>query len=226
MKLLIGIPAYNEEQMIRSVIQSIPSKIKGFEKVDILVVDDGSIDHTRDVSQKSGAKVLSHILNRGLGGALKTIFAYAIQKHYDVLVTFDADGQHKATDIKDLIQPILDKEKDVMIGTRWRTKANRPLSRYFVNRCANFVTWLLFGIYTTDSQSGLRAFDRRAIEKIKITSDGMEVSSEFFKEIKTHNLRLGEIPISPIYTDYSKRKGQRLDNAPEVLFRLLLRFIR
>lgn len=226
MKLLIGIPAYNEEQMIGNVIESIPIKIKGFEKVDILVVDDGSTDGTKHIAQTKGAIVLSHIINRGLGGALKTIFTYALQNHYDVLVTFDADGQHIGEDLVKLVQPIIEGKKDVVVGTRWKYKAKFPFSRYLVNQCANLITWFLFGILSSDSQSGLRAFDRVAIQKIQITSDGMEVSSEFFKEIKTHKLRLGEVPISPIYTDYSKRKGQRLDNAPEVLFRLLLRFLR
>lgn len=226
MKLLIGIPAYNEGQMIESVIGSIPSKIKGFEKVDILVVDDGSTDGTKHIVQNQGAILLSHIINRGLGGALKTIFAYALQYHYDALVTFDADGQHKGEDLIKLVQPILEEKKDVVIGARWKNRVKVPFSRYLVNQCANLVTWFLFGIYSTDSQSGLRVFNRHAIETIQITSDGMEVSSEFFKEIKTHNLRLGEVPISPIYTDYSIKKGQRLDNAPEVLFRLLIKFLR
>jgi len=226
MKVLIGIPAYNEERTVGEVIKSLPTKIKGVGKVEIVLVDDGSTDATGFIARKSGAKVLTHIINRGLGGALKTIFAYARENHFDLLVTFDADGQHKGADIEKLIQPILKKTKDVMIGSRWNTKNKRPFFRYIVNQCANIATWLLFGVYTTDSQSGLRAFNRKAIEKINITSDGMEVSSEFFKEIKAHNLRFGELAISPIYSKYSTSKGQRLDNAPEVFFRLLLRFIR
>lgn len=226
MKLLIGIPAYNEQQTVGDVIKSLPAKINGIKEIETVLVDDGSTDATGYIAQKSGAKVLTHIINRGLGGALKTIFAYARDDRFDILVTFDADGQHRGADVRKLMQPILHKTKDVMIGSRWKTKGKRPLSRYIVNQCANIATWLLFGIYTTDSQSGLRAFNRKAIEKINITSDGMEVSSEFFKEIKTNNLRFGEVAISPIYSAYSQHKGQRLDNAPEVFFRLLLRFIR
>lgn len=226
MKLLIGIPAYNEEQTIEKVIKSLPKKIAGIDEIETLLVDDGSTDATGDIAAKNGAKVLTHIINRGLGGALKTIFAYARDNRSDILVTFDADGQHRGTDIEKLLQPILHKTKDVMIGSRWKTKDKKPFSRYIVNQFANIATWLLFGVYTTDSQSGLRAFNRKAIEKINITGDGMEVSSEFFKEIKAHNLRFGEVAISPIYSAYSQHKGQRLDNAPEVFFRLLLRFIR
>lgn len=226
MKLLIGIPAYNEERTVGKVIESLPKKLKGIEKVETVLVDDGSFDATGDIARRKGAAVLTHIINRGLGGALKTIFTYARENFYDVLVTFDADGQHNGVDIHRLIEPILNNKKDVMIGSRWKTKNKKPISRYIVNQCANIITWLLFGVYTTDSQSGLRAFNRRAIEKINITSEHMEVSSEFFKEIRSNNLRFGEVPINPIYSGYSQHKGQRLDNAPEVFFRLLLRFIR
>lgn len=226
MKILIGIPAYNEEETIGDVIKSMPRKIKGVAKIDILVVDDGSMDRTSFIARRLGTVVLSHIINRGLGGSLKTIFAYASKNQYDLLVTFDADGQHRAADITRLVEPIIDGKKDVMIGTRWGNKNRKPLVRYLVNECANLLTWLLFGVYTTDSQSGLRAFNRKAIEKIQITSDGMEVSSEFFKEIQANKLRFGEVEIEPLYTDYSIKKGQRIDNAPEVIFKLILKFLR
>lgn len=226
MKLLIGIPAYNESETIGKVIRSLPEKITGFKKIDVLVVDDGSTDNTPEIARKDKARVLSHIINRGLGGALKSLFAYARKNDYDVLVTFDADGQHLASDIIKIVKPILNSKKDVVIGTRWKNKKAVPWGRFLVNQVANLLTLILFGIYTTDSQSGLRAFNRKAISRINITTDGMEVSSEFFKEIKMNNLRLGEIPISPIYTDYSKKKGQRLDDAPEVLLKLLIKFIR
>lgn len=226
MKLLIGIPAYNEAQAIGKVIRSLPKKISGFKKLDVLVVDDGSIDDTAQIVKREKVRVLSHIINRGLGGALKSLFAYARENDYDVLVTFDADGQHLAGDIVKIVKPILNKKKDVVIGTRWKNRNAVPWSRYLVNQIANLLTLILFGIYTSDSQSGLRAFNRKAILKINVTTDGMEVSSEFFKEIKMNNLRLDEVPINPIYTDYSKKKGQRLDNAPEVFLRLLIKFIR
>lgn len=226
MKLLIGIPAFNEEQMIGKAIRTLPRKIEGIDRIDVLVLNDGSTDRSAEVASDEGALVINHIINRGLGGALKSIFTYAVENEYDILVTFDADGQHDGSDIKRLIQPILDEKKDVIIGTRWTERKRLTFSRYLINFFANIVTYLLFGIYTTDSQSGLRAFNKKAIKNILITSEGMEVSSEFFKEIKKNKLHFSEIPIKAIYTDYSLEKGQRVDNAPEVLLRLIIRFLR
>lgn len=226
MQVLIGVPAFNEEKMIGKVLKSLPKRIKGVKRVDILVVDDGSSDQTGKVARRLGVVVLTHLLNRGLGGSLKTIFAYAKKKNYDILVTFDADGQHKSDDLPRVLTPVLKKKKDVVIGTRWSNKRNAPLLRLLVNKFANIATFLLCGVMTSDSQSGLRVFSKKAIDKIKLQTDGMEVSSEIFKEIKRNRLRFGEIPIEPLYTDYSIRKGQRLSNAPDVFIRLFLRLLR
>lgn len=226
MRLLIGIPAYNESHMISKVLKMLPKKLKGLTNIDVLVVDDGSIDETASIAYKSGAIVLSHLINRGLGATLRTIFAYALNQQYDILVTFDADGQHNPKDIPHVIHPILCEKKDVVIGTRWKQKAEVPFSRFVINKVANFITFLLFGIYTSDSQSGLRAFNKRALKRISTTTDGMEVSSEFFKEIQRNKLRFGEVPIQAVYTQYSIVKGQRVDNAPELLLRLIIRFLR
>jgi len=225
MKLLVGVPAYNESEMIGKVLRSLPEKLSKISKIDILVVDDGSTDDTGKISRLAGATVLTHLLNRGLGGALKTIFAYSHAKKYDILVTFDADGQHKADDLPKIIQPVSIGLADVVIGTRWKDSKIKPITRLLVNKIANVVTYLLFGVYTSDSQSGFRAFNKEAIEKIKLKTDGMEVSSEFFKEIKRNKLRFTEIPIETIYTDYSRAKGQKFSDAPNVLFRLLLRLL-
>lgn len=226
MKLLIGIPAYNEAAVLEKVIRSLPKSIRGVNPLDILVVDDGSSDRTASVAQKCGAIVLRHRLNRGLGGALKTIFAFAAREQYDMLITFDADGQHKSTDIPRLIEALTRDDNDVVIGTRWRNKAHVPASRRIINQLANILTFTLFGVYTTDSQSGLRCFSKKAIGVIRLQTDGMEVSSEFFKEIYRNKLQFAELPIDAIYTKYSRKKGQRLSNFVNVFFELFMRFLR
>lgn len=226
MRLLIGIPAYNEERMIGRVIKSLSKKISGVRKIDVLVVDDGSVDRTREIAKRSGVIVLTHLLNRGLGGSLKTIFTYAKAKDYDILVTFDADGQHKVNDLSKVLTPVLKKKKDIVIGTRWKRRKNAPFSRLIINSFANLATFFLYGIKTSDSQSGLRVFNKEAIDKIKLQTDGMEVSSEVFREIKRNRLRYGEVPIKAVYTDYSIGKGQKLSNAPNVFMKLFLRLLR
>ncbi len=226
MRMLIGIPAYNEQRLIERVINTLPKKIEGIEKIDVLVVDDGSTDTTSQNAKMTGAKVLKHILNRGLGGALKTLFSYAKNENYDILVTFDADGQHNPSDIPKLIKPIIKSEKDVTVGSRWKLSKNIPLSRLIINKFANIITFLLFSIWTTDSQSGLRAFNKKAIKLINLQSDGMEVSSEFFREIYRNKLAFREVPVEVKYTSYSQAKGQRLTNAPNVFFHLFMRLLR
>ena len=226
MKVLIGIPAYNEEQTIEGVIKSLPRKIKGINKIDILVVDDGSFDNTKNKASKSGAKTLVHISNRGLGGVLRTIFEYARIEDYDMLVTCDADGQHRGQDITKIIEAIIKKRVDVVVGVREYNTKDSPKIKVIINYIANILTFFLCGIYTNDSQSGLRGFNKKAINVINIQTDGMEASSEIFKEIKQNRLHLGEVSVKAIYTDYSKMKGQKVSDAPDVLFRLLLRLIR
>lgn len=225
MKLLIGIPAYNEGKIIGRLIKSIPDKINNFSQVDILVVDDGSKDDTPD---KAGYRpvVVKHLLNRGLGGALKTIFEFARSYHYNYLITFDSDGQHNTCDIEKLADFIIKNNFDVVIGSRWKDKYHVPKSRYILNYMANIFTYILFGVKTSDSQSGLRIFNKKSIDSIQIQSDGMEVSSEIFREIYRHRLSYGEIPIQPVYTKYSMKKGQKISNAPDVFFQLLLRLLR
>lgn len=227
MKLMIGIPAFNEQQTIGNVIKSIPGRLKGVHSIDIVIVDDGSTDSTVSIAKKYGVSIiLHHLINRGLGGALKTLFTFARQKHFDILVTIDADGQHEGKDIPRIIKPIISKRSDVVIGSRWRNSDTHHIMRRIINQLANVLTYFLFGIWCTDTQSGFRAFDRKAIKSIILQSDGMEVSSEFFKEIYRNKLELSEIPIVPIYTEYSRKKGQRITNSPSVLFQLAMKFLR
>ncbi|OGG12835.1 hypothetical protein A3D77_07300 [Candidatus Gottesmanbacteria bacterium RIFCSPHIGHO2_02_FULL_39_11] len=225
MKLLIGIPAYNEAGIITKVLCSLPKTIPGITKLDTLVVDDGSTDETANLAEKEKVYVIKHLTNRGLGGALKTILYYAKTNQYDFLVTFDADGQHDARDIKRLISCMNNARSDVVVGSRWKNKTRAPLSRKLINKAANITTGILYGILTSDSQSGLRLFNRKAIEKIELKFDRMEVSSEIFGEIAKRRLKLSEVPIRGIYTNYSLSKGQKLSNSFDIIFRLILRFL-
>lgn len=222
MKLLIIVPAYNEQQVIGKVLDSLKQiKIGGIEK-EIVVVDDGSSDDTKYEALKREVTVLTHIVNRGLGGALGTGLIYARKINADLVVTFDADGQHRSKDLKRMVTPILEQNADVVIGSRMLTKGGMPVDRKIINFAANVVNYLLWSVWITDTQSGLRAFSKEAVKKIEIKMNKMEVSSEFLKEIGRHNLRVAEIPIDAIYTQYSKSKGQKNANAINVLVKLLV----
>ena len=225
-RLLIIIPAYNEASMISYVIKSLPKKIIGISQIDILVIDDGSGDNTGAVAKQYKVILLRHLLNRGLGAALGTGFAYALKFNYDYAVTFDADGQHNPKDLIKIVKALIKKRADVVIGSRLISISSMPWQRKLINQISNILTYMLFNIQTTDSQSGLRGFSRKALTQVKIKSQKMEVSSEIFKEISRLKLYKIEIPVESVYSDYSLAKGQPISNAPAVFWKLLLhRFI-
>lgn len=242
MKLAILIPAYNEEKTLKKVIESIPRRYPKISQTEIIVVSDGSSDRTAEIAKGLNVTLIEHDLNRGLGGALGTGFTYAKRQSFDVLITFDADGQHNPDDIWPVLKPIVQKKADVVVGSRlkstppaggwrrdgpsrldFRAEAAMPWYRVIGIWGLNLFTLAFFWVWTTDSQSGLRAFSRQAIEKIDIQSNRMEVSSEFFYEVGRRNLKLLEIPITSIYTHYSLNKGQKNVNGLRIISKLIYR---
>ena len=219
--IFIVMPAYNEERTIAKVIKGL--KNEGYNN--IIVVDDGSTDSTYRIAKNENVIVYSHSINRGLGGALATGIKAAIENNADLIVTFDADGQHDPKEIRKVIEPLQRNQADFVIGSRLLDSKGMPLIRKIGNWGFNVITLILFGIWTTDSQSGLRAFSAGAARKIEIRTNRMEVSSEFFAEIRRNKLRFMEVAIKPIYTEYSLKKGQSSLNAFKILFKLILRRI-
>jgi len=223
MKTLVIIPAYNEARVIGQVIEGVKLKIP---EADVVVIDDGSYDKTSDVAEKSGVRVLKHVINRGLGGAIGTGLLYAKIHNYDAAITIDADGQHNPADITKVMRKLV-QNVDVVIGSRMASiGSSMPWDRKIINAVANMFTTLLFRVTTTDSQSGFRGFSKKAIEGIHLRTNQMEVSSEIFGEIKRLGLTYAEVPIDVIYTEYSRLKGQKNSNAIPIATRLMLRLFR
>lgn len=218
-KIWIVIPARNESQKIGEVIDKI--KQEGYQ--DIIVVDDGSTDNTGEVARKSGAQILRHSLNRGAGAATFTGMKAALLKGADVIVTLDADGQHAPEDVQNLIQPILDDKADAVIGSRLIQRKDMPWIRRVFNYIGNFVTWMLFGLWVSDSQSGFKAFSKKAAAQIEIKTSGYEFCSEMIREINVKRLRYAEVPIQTHYTEYSMQKGQSFSNGVKTFWKLVLR---
>jgi glycosyltransferase involved in cell wall biosynthesis len=214
----IVIPAYNEERTIIEVIRGL--KRHGFAR--LIVVDDGSSDRTSKLASQEDVVLLRHILNRGLGGALGTGITASLRLGAEAIVTFDADGQHDPDDIARLLEPIKKEEADVVIGSRMLEPTGVPYPRRIANWTANIVTYLLFRGWTTDSQSGLRAFSSQAAARIQIMTSGMEVSSEIIAETIKHRLTRKEVPVQAIYTDYSLSKGQSFRVGLQTLRKLIL----
>lgn len=224
MKTLVLVPAFNEERCLGEVIDD----LRKFGYTNILVINDGSDDQTDKIARKKGVKLATHIMNRGLGAALGTGFAYARREKYDVLVTFDADGQHRASNIASLIAPIISKCADVVIGSRFLGKwQSMPWDRLLVNILSNLMTFTFYGVWSTDSQSGLRAFNKKAISLIQIRTDRMEISSEFYWEIAKNKLKFKEIPIEARYSQDSLKRSKQENLAfIKLPFRLFFRLFK
>ena len=222
MKLAIVIPAYNEENAIKDVLLSLPTDIKGVKEIISIVVDDGSTDKTHKIAQKHACHAVRHVVNLGVGAATTTGLEVAKKLKSDIVVTIDADGQHNPADIERIIQPILDHRSDVIIGTRMKNSQGMPILKIFGNNFMNFLTFLVFQKWSSDSQSGMKAFNSKALRKIQLNSVGYEICSEMIGEIKRNKLKLAEIPIEVIYTEYSKMKGQNWINGINVLTKMLV----
>ncbi|MEM4711038.1 MAG: glycosyltransferase family 2 protein [Candidatus Woesearchaeota archaeon] len=238
MKIFIVIAAYNEEKSIKKVLSNF-KKLKKYiikdknnniinTEYNIVIVDDGSRDKTyesaKNFSKELNLTVLKHIINRGQGAALKTGIDYALNKNADIIITFDADGQHRIEDIPQMIKPIINRECEVTLGSRFLKKTNMPLFRKITLKTAILVMWIFYGVKMTDAHNGFRAFSREAAKKINITSDRMEHASEIIEEIKRKKIEYKEIPVTILYTDYSLKKGHGgLRQALKVLFRMLFR---
>lgn len=216
--ILIIIPVYNEEKIIESVIKNLNKN--GF--YNILIVDDGSKDKSVEIINNLKIHTARHLINRGLGVALSTGIEIARILNPEIVVTFDADGQHDASDIVKLIEPIQENQADVVIGSRMLDKTEMPLGRKIYNIIANLITFLVYGFSASDTQSGLRAFNRRAYNFLNIECSGMECSSEIIYKIKNFGFRVMEVTIKTIYTDYSLSKGQGLRKGFKTFFQLML----
>ena len=195
MRITIGIPAFNEEKNIAKIITQLKKVTDS-----IIVCDDGSSDMTGEISEKLGAIVVKHEKNMGYGSAIKTIFQKASEINSDVLVTFDADGQHRIEDIEPVLEPIKNNSADIIIGSRFLSKSsNVPNYRKFGIKVITELTNASIKKKLTDSQSGFRAYSKQVLAEITPSEVGMGISTEILIKASNKNLRIGEVPISILY---------------------------
>jgi glycosyltransferase involved in cell wall biosynthesis len=227
--LSIVIPAYNEAEVIGSVIDELPKNIKVNNKdlkVNVIVINDGSKDKTAEiVSQRKHVHLINHLLNSGAGAATRTGFNVAKRLNSNYVITMDADGQHHHEDVAKLAQEITKGEADYIIGSRLIETEGMPWYRVLGNKGLSFITFLVFGVFVGDSQSGLRAYNRKALDKITFHSNHYAFCSEMIWSAHRENLRIKEIPIKAIYTDYSLGKGQSNWGAIAIIRQILKRRI-
>jgi len=204
LKIAIGLPAFNEEKNIASIILQLKKKYEL-----IIVCDDGSSDLTSEISEEMGAVVVKHKKNLGYGSAIRSLFVKARELECDILVTFDSDGQHNVLEIHDVIEPILKNKADIVIGSRFlgKIEGNVPEYRKLGIKAITNLVNSNTEKKITDSQSGFRAYNKIVMEKIVPSESGMGVSTEILIKANKIKFRVSEVPITIRYKgDMSSQK--------------------
>ncbi len=202
MKTTIVIPAFNEGKRISKVLKSLAKT-----DYSVIVVDDGSSDNTSsEVKKFRKVKLINHETNRGQGAALKTGIRAALKLKSDTIITFDADGQHRASEIEKFTKKI-EEGYDVVLGSRFLKKTKLPLRRKIILKGSILVERVFLGVKLTDAHNGFRAFSVKAARKIKIKEDGMAHASEIIYRIKEKDLSYCEIPVNIKYSKDTMIKG-------------------
>ena len=193
---MICLPAYNEARNIADIV-----KLAKKYATEVIVCDDGSVDDTSNAAKAAGATVIRHAINKGYGAAIKTLFEAAKVRGADIMVTIDSDGQHNADQIPDLIQPILDEEADIVIGSRFLERGDSKIPLYRSVGIKTLTKFAQLASYRnlTDGQSGFRAYGKRAISHINLHERGMAVSAEILFKAKEMDLKIKEVPVTISY---------------------------
>lgn len=216
--IVAAVPAFNEEKTIAKVVA------RAMRHVDrVVVVDDGSTDDTALIAETLGAHVVRHDENKGYGAAIRSCFSAARDLAADVLVTMDGDGQHDPEQIPKLVEPILSGESEVVVGSRFHRGGQEEIPRYRMAgmRMLNQATNRIAKQKVTDTQSGFRAYSKKAIDSIKIYETGMGVTSEIDVRSGDAGLRVVEVPISVTYGGLDSSSQNPLMHALEIIFTIV-----
>jgi len=216
--VFVVVGAYNEATVIKNTLRELLAAYS-----QVVVVDDGSTDDTYRVLSGLPIHLLQHPVNRGQGAALQTGVTYALSEGANIIVTFDADGQHCVVDIPKLIAPILDGRADVVLGSRFLGTTERmPFTRRLTLHLGVLFTRIVSRIYVTDAHNGLRAFGRPAAAQLALSMDRMAHASEIMDQIRENAWRYCEVPVTIRYTDYSMAKSPSSWSAIRVATQVLL----
>lgn len=216
----IVVPLYNEATVIAGVIEQVRTVFPN-----VVCVDDGSSDASARLAAEAGAVVVRHPINLGQGAALQTGFDYARQDpRMRCVVTFDSDGQHRVEDALAAVERLEAGDVDVVLGSRFLDdRTNAGWLKRLVLRLAIAFTNVTTGMRLTDAHNGMRALSIGALERVQITQNRMAHASEIVSLIAKSKLRVAEIPVQIVYTEYSRAKGQSLWNSVNILIDLVLK---
>ena len=217
------VPVYNEAL---TVARTVSDLLQTFDHV--VCIDDGSVDGSADLAHVAGATVLRHVLNQGQGSALRTGFDYVLRHTgASYAVTFDADGQHLVEDAQRMVERARAEHIDVVLASRFTGNTEQmPLAREMLLRAAVRFTRMTSRLEVTDTHNGLRVLSRSALQRIDLRMPRMAYASELLDAIVPAGLSYVEEPVTVIYTDYSRAKGQKNSNAFNILFDLAVRRLR
>ena len=214
------IPAYNEETRVQAVIEEI-AKL-GYR---MIIVNDGSEDRTLEKLIESQNRypenifILNHIINQGMGAAIRTGLEAVKRHNPKYIVNMDADGQHAIEDIDKVCEPLIKGEADAVIGVR--PFKDMPFSKSFANNIMNFLTRIFYRVNVSDSQTGFRGFTIDTLNKVDIRERGYIIASEFLRQFKENNIKLKEVTITTIYTPETQAKGTNAIVGLKIMFRML-----
>ena len=197
MKIIIGIPAFNEEKNIASIITKLMNITDS-----IIVCNDGSSDLTSEIAEKMGVMVINHEKNLGYGAAIRSIFLKAKELDGDILVTFDADGQHRIEDIENVTTPIINQEAELVIGSRFLDDSEKEVPQYrkVGIKVITKITNASIKEKLTDSQSGFRAYSKKVVDELNPSELGMGISTEILIKASSKNFKIVEVPIKILYS--------------------------
>ncbi|MCH7819633.1 MAG: glycosyltransferase family 2 protein [Candidatus Marinimicrobia bacterium] len=197
LNLFVIIPAFNAERTIARVIHGCVSVVP---RENIIVVDDGSTDKTRNLVEQSGATIIVHANNRGKGAALRSGFSAALKYGCEAVITLDADLQHDPNYIVQFVE-LLEKREDlgIVIGSRWRSGTKMPLDRRFSNSITSFLISIRTGQRIPDSQSGYRLIKRAVLEKVVTYEDRFMAETELLLKASSAGFKIGSVHIPTIY---------------------------
>jgi len=207
----VVLTAYNEERPIRGLLAAMPTMLRGHD-VEVLVVDDGSTDRTSDVARSFGCVVIRFEENRGKGAAMRSGLESLRNSPSDAIVLMDSDGQHDPGAIEDLVDPILEGEADVVVGSRYLATTRRgsaPFNRYLVRSVTVAVIHCVLGIKVSDPYSGFRALTPSAAKVLKFRGDRYECELEMIFSAYRSRLRVEEMPVRKIYGADTSKMGSR-----------------
>ncbi len=209
---------FNEQQTIRDVLQSVCKNYK------VVVVDDGSTDLSGKIVKEFPVFYLRHQVNLGQGAALQTGITFSLLQGAEYIVTFDADGQHSASDIDGLLTTLRKDAADIVFGSRFLpgSYSNISAGRKIAVQIARWLNFLFTGLLLSDAHNGLRAMNRKAAASIHLKEGGMAHASEILFQVKKNRLRFSEQAVAILYTDYSKSKGQQTSNGLRIFYNLIL----